>query len=253
MRDFSKTKVVYKSVPLQTAVFLLATDASWANGHDLRSQAAYVVMLADHQLEQEKWSHISPLRWKSYKLDRHVQSTLGSELMALARGIAECDWMRSLLAEAIFPEYSLEHDVKFRERFRAVITVDNEPIYDHTQGDGIVVKDKRLAIDMLLVRRDIRRNSMCLRWVDTRQMIADALTKSSADLGFLRFVLKYAECMLVAEHRSLDWRLKEREERKAARGSRRSSVLASVCVKYHRVCVKWQRGSDLSDGKGVLE
>ena len=125
--------------------------------------------------------------------------------------------MRSLFAEAVFPEYTLEEDAKYRERLRVVVTVDNKPIYDHTQGDGIVVKDKRLAIDMLLVRRDIRRNNMCLRWVDTRQMIVDALTTVSADQGFLRFVLKCGEYMVVAENRSLDWRAREREERKAAK------------------------------------
>ena len=177
MRDFAKTKVVFRSIPLLSGVFLLATDASSANAEDLRSQAAYMTLFADSHLKQEQWSHVTPLRWKSFKLERHTQSTLGAELITLARDIAECDWMRSLFAEAVFPEYTLEEDAKYREWFRAVITVDNKPIYDHAQGDGIVVKDKHLAIDMLLVRRGIRRNNMCSRWVDTRQMIVDASTK----------------------------------------------------------------------------
>ena len=37
------------------------------------------------------------------------------------------------------------------------MTIDNKPIYDHSIGDGVVVKDKRMAIDMLIVRRDIRK------------------------------------------------------------------------------------------------
>ena len=136
-------------------------------------------MFGDASLEQEIWAKVSPLRWRSFKLDRHTQSTLGSELMSLARSIAECDWLRSLMAEAMNPEYSLEADKKCREPFRAVVTVDNEPIYDHTNGDGIIVKDKRIAIDMLLVRRDIRESNMALRWVETKQMIADRLQRSA--------------------------------------------------------------------------
>ena len=27
-----------------------------------------------------------------------------------------------------------------------VVTIDNRPIFDHTMGDGIVIKDKRMAI-----------------------------------------------------------------------------------------------------------
>ena len=99
---------------------------------------------------------MSPLRWKTYKLERHTQPTLGAELMSLARGIAECEWLRSLMAEALTQNYCLEKDRELREMFGMTVTIDNRPIYDHTVGDGIVVKDKRMAIDMLIVRRDIR-------------------------------------------------------------------------------------------------
>ena len=56
MRDFAKTKVVFRSIPLLSGVFLLATDASWANAEDLRSQAAYMTLFADSHLEQEQCS-----------------------------------------------------------------------------------------------------------------------------------------------------------------------------------------------------
>ena len=104
--------------------------------------------------------------------------------------------MGSLFAEARLPEYDIAQDQTFRERIKTVITIDNKPIYDHTQGDGIVGKDKRRALDMLLVRRDIQQHNMILRWVDSRQMIADSLTKVSADAGFLRFVLFMGSTLL---------------------------------------------------------
>ena len=92
IRDHTMMAVTFKSVPLDQAVFMLATDASWANDEDLGSQGGHVIMLADALLEQESWVHASPLRWRSFKLDRHTQPTSGSELMSLARGIAKCDW-----------------------------------------------------------------------------------------------------------------------------------------------------------------
>ena len=119
---------------------------------------------------------------------------------------------------AVYSNYTLQEDKKLRETFRTVVTVDNKPIYDHTLGDGVVVKDKRVAIDMLLVRRDIRDTNMELRWVDTRQMIADSFTKTTADPSFLRFLFKHGEYIVVQEDRSLQWRLQEREKRKEARG-----------------------------------
>ena len=56
------------------------------------------------------------MRWKTYKLERHTQSTLAAELMSLARGVAECEWLRSLMAEALHADYTLEKDKKLRER-----------------------------------------------------------------------------------------------------------------------------------------
>ena len=70
---------------------------------------------------------------------------------------------------------------------------------------------------MLLVRRDIRSNNLTLRWVDTKQMIADCLTKTTADPSFLRFVFKQGEYVVVKENRSLEWKVRERELRRGAK------------------------------------
>ena len=75
IRDHAKMSVTFKSISLDQAVFLLATDASWANGEDLRSQGGHVIMLADASLEQEAWASVSPLRWRSFKLETHPINT----------------------------------------------------------------------------------------------------------------------------------------------------------------------------------
>ena len=55
----------------------------------------------------------------------------------------------------------------------------------------MIVKDKRIAIDMLLLRRDLLATNATIRWVDTRQMLSDALTKINVNIEFLLFVLKF--------------------------------------------------------------
>ena len=76
--------------------------------------------------------------------------------MALARSVAEGNWLRSLFAEVMHHDYVLENGMAIRERMAMMLVVDNKPIYDHAHGEGVVVKDKRLAIDMLVVRRDLK-------------------------------------------------------------------------------------------------
>ena len=83
-----------------------------------------------------------------------------------------------------------------------VVTCDNKPIYDHTCGDGVVVKDKRMAIEMLIVRRDIRKNNIVLRWVATKQMLVDCLTKTNAAADFMLRCLKegrYCVCLMTPD------------------------------------------------------
>ena len=198
IRDFSHVKIKIKPIPLHQCAFLVASDASWANADDLRSQAGYMVLFTHVDMIQGKKCDVSPLRWKSYKQERHTQSTLGAELMGLARALSETEWLRSILAEALHEEYTLEKDKTLREKVPVVAVIDNKPIYDHTCGDGIVIKDKRMAIDMLTVRRDIRQNNIDIRWVDTKQMIVDSLTKTNASADYLLFVLrdgKYSVCV----------------------------------------------------------
>ena len=50
-----------------------------------------------------------------------------------------------------------------------MVATDNKPVYDHSQGDGIVIKDKRVAIDMLLLKEDLNNSNVSLRgWTPSR-------------------------------------------------------------------------------------
>ena len=202
MRDFSSVKIIFQSIPLEQGVFLVASDASWANTENLTSQAGYMVCFSEKKINDGLVAKFSPLRWKSYKQDRHTQSTLGAELMGLSRAIAEAEWLRSLMAEAMHEQHDMARDKEFREKIPMTVTIDNKPIFDHTCGDGVVVKDKRMAIEMLIVRRDIRLNNITLRWVETKQMLVDCLTKPTASAEFLLRCLregKYAVCLMTPD------------------------------------------------------
>ena len=99
-KDLSHVKATFQPIPADQVMFVAISDASWSNNDDLKTQAGFMTMAANKELKNEVWAAASPLRWKSYKLERRTQSTLGAELMAIARAVAEANWMRSLWAEA---------------------------------------------------------------------------------------------------------------------------------------------------------
>jgi len=111
-------------------------------------------------------------------LENRAQNTIsfGSGTYGTCEMSGRGNWLRSLFAEILHHDYVLENDKVIRERMAMMLVVDNKPIYDHAHGEGVVVKDKRLAIDMLLARRDLKAANTVLRWVDTRHMLSDALT-----------------------------------------------------------------------------
>ena len=200
MRDFSHVRIWIRSIDLADAIVLATSDASWSNAEDLGSQAGYMTLLGHKDLLNGKWAPISPMRWKSYKLERKTQSTLGAELMSAARAVAEANWVRSLIAEARFPHYQLQSDQTLREQVQLVVAVDNKPVYDHVHGDGIVVR--------------VQASNTTLRWVDTRQMIVDIMTKLNVNPDFLLHVLKNGEYVLVEEGKALEWRRAEKTLKK---------------------------------------
>ena len=210
IKDFSHTQIHIQSIPLSEAILVVASDSSWGNTDDLGNQAGYFTLLAHRDLEKKVWAKVSPLRWKSYKVDRKTPSTLGAELVAVSRAISEGNWLRSMLGEALHHNYTLDQDHHFRDQLKLMILVDCKPIYDHCLGEQSTIRDKRLAIEMLIVRRDLRNQNSELRWIDTRQMISDPLTKISADCNFLRFVLKKGLLIVVEESNQLMWRKEER-------------------------------------------
>ena len=68
-------------------------------------------------------------------------------------------------------------------------------MYDHIHADHGICQDKRLAIEILLLRRDVRKYNVILRWIDTAQMLVDCMTKTKVKPQLMRHVLatgKYA-------------------------------------------------------------
>ena len=56
--------------------------------------------------------------------------------------------------------------------------VDKKPLYDHAKSiNGNNIKDKRHAIQMLIVKEDLRTHNIHVRRVVTFQMLGDVLTK----------------------------------------------------------------------------
>ena len=100
---------------------------------------------------------------------------------------------------------------------------DCRSLYDHliTLGNGGTLDDKRVAIDVAVIRQSIMRSSLQPRWVPTDRMVADGLTKDKGEpLDLLRSVFRNARYQLADEQLVLDRKKEERMRRQALGKSR---------------------------------
>ena len=116
---------------------------------------------------------------------------------------------------------------------KTTAVIDNKPVYDHAHGDGVVVKDKRLAIEMILVKKDLMEKSVSLRWVDTKQMLCDAMTKVGIEADLLRSMIKNAEYIVKEEAEVLKRKEFEREARRTKQTQSLMMELKAQKMMFH--------------------
>ena len=193
------------------AVLLSVTDASHAaetgytedgkmTGH--KSQAGRFLLLASGMPSTEAACDFHVLEWSSHTLKRVCRSTLQAEVLSAQDGVESAHYVRSLIYSFEVPRV-LAGAEGFAWKLGAL---DSRTIhwitdcrsfvsYMSTNGQG-TVSDKRLAIDLTSLRQDLWRvrGEMhgepstqdgipleCtdqLHWINTKDMISDAITKA---------------------------------------------------------------------------
>ena len=98
-----------------------------------------------------------------------------------------------------------------------ISVTDSKGNYDHSHNETIVPsEDRRSAIDLAIMREDLSRPHMFLRWVDGKAQVADALAKLHGDGDLLRVVCRQAFAKLVEAPEMMAAGRQERRERERA-------------------------------------
>ena len=112
--------------------------------------------------------------------------------MGLSEAIAQGDWVRALWSEMVLG-LSLR-EWRERQNVPPLISVSNlKGNHDHLHNETVgPSEDRRSAIDLAIIREDLSRPQMFLRWVDGKAQVADALTKLHGDGDLLRAACRHS-------------------------------------------------------------
>lgn len=161
-------------------------------------------------------------------MPRVVSSTLGAEAQSFSTASALAEWMALMITEAKqgafdlravreLPMTPIVSNLSPKTESITGIT-DCKSLYDHLTSMSSVskVEDKRVAIDLAILKQCMARTGLSVRWCPTQLQIADGLTKDQMDpADLLRAALDVGEYQLNQEATILALKKQQREETKA--------------------------------------
>ena len=158
---------------MKSATIVAYGDASYGNLPGHGSQGGYLVFLVDNT------GKYCPLTWQSKRLQRVVGSTLAAECLAIIKTAEAAIHMKALLKE-ILPNISPAIHV----------FSDNKSLVSNAHS-STSIDDRHLQISMAILRDLLQQDIHELRWISSKNNLADPLTKSSASSEYLLRVLRY--------------------------------------------------------------
>ena len=161
-------------------------DAAFATRADGSSQAGYIAMLMNEDVlqssGQEGAYHI--LDWRSFKTPRVARSSLGAEAQGGGQASDAVEYICRFWSHLQFPNASLQSLLNMSSTLKPVMVTDAKALYDsyHREGAGNSVIDKRVSLEIRVMKERVQELSGNLRWMSSERQYADGLTKESARL-----------------------------------------------------------------------
>ena len=208
-----ESKIKIRRIPVEHLRFMGVHDAAHANLEGGASQQGHLI-LAVHASITNCRVPVSVLSWQSKKIKRVVRSSLAAETCSMSTCQEHLDWMRTMWEHMTLVNLCLRITNSFSRRVPVFLSAS---LYDaiHKEGAAPASTDKRLAIELAIVKVKAVSGETDLRWIDARYQIADCLTKhaSRKSEAVLQKNLQEAQWRITAEEDMLDKRKQEREIR----------------------------------------
>ena len=154
---------------LKLAVY---ADASLGNLPDGGSQGGYIIFMVDSD------GSCAPIEWQSVRIRRVVRSTLAAETLAMAVALDAAMLIEAMWREMVGPHYNIS----------IVGITDCHSLFDAVNSSKAVT-DKRLRMEISMLREMQERGEMELSWTEKENQLADVLTKRGVNSLKLQRVL----------------------------------------------------------------
>ena len=174
-------KIKIRSIPVEHLRFMGVHDAAHANLEAGASQQGHLIF-AVHASITNCRVPVPVLSWQSKKIKRVVRSSLAAETCSMSSCQEHLVWVRTMWEQMTRSEFVLENYEQFLTTRPSILGTDCKSLYDaiHKEGAAPASTDKRLAIELAIVKAKAVSGETDLRWSGARYQIADCLTKHAS-------------------------------------------------------------------------
>jgi hypothetical protein len=175
-RKYRETRLLFQPLDLSTLTFCAVSDASFGNMPQGKSQTGIFILAGDSRFEKGELAPVNFLAWRSGRQKRVARSTFGAELLALSDAVDLGDYCRGLWSEI---QGVAEPRLALEQRPSLFWMTDSRDLFDALRREGAPnCSERRLALDLVVMKELLSRPFNFLKWVDTAHMLSDSLTKS---------------------------------------------------------------------------
>ena len=211
----------YNIVAMQAAfIWLIMADAAWANRPDGSSTGGHIIVMAHNALTEGQQVPVSLVSWNSRKIRRKVRSSLGAETQAFSTAMEHSDLLRVFWGELSGGLTNIDDYEEYLRQTDAMAVNDCKSLADALNNRGSAVsktsEDKRLAIELSMIRQRLSRHETWFQWVENMYMAADVLTKGPerGNVTAMVKVMTESVMMIKPTEEMLETRAQRREEKK---------------------------------------
>ena len=158
-------------------------DAGFASRTDGNSQGGYISTLMNKKLvtsPEEGEYHV--VNWRSFRTPRVARSSLAAEAQSGGQAADAVDFTCRYWEHLMDPKVTLKNLIQMPSSLKPILVTDAKALYDsfHREGINSSVIDKRVSLEIRVMKERVTELNGSLRWMSSDRQIADGLTKTSA-------------------------------------------------------------------------
>ena len=191
IRREAKVPMRIHAFPKEEQLCLVAwVDASPQNRHDGSSTEGILIGMAPKSILDGEVTKVSPMFWRSGKIDRVCRSPGSAEARAAIDGEDNLHLLRYAWGEFNGWQAPASNPESLVRRVLGVLVTDSRNVYDRVDKPYITPKgaSKKIDLELLALKEAQNLTNLHIRWVHSDAQLANTLTKRGEDHQLARFI-----------------------------------------------------------------